>query len=108
MKKKRKVLPAPKAGTVSAEAIQRVVKAQQQVTGRLEGWSIILMYEDMYYLVGHVYDDIKGRFVDGALIHTSIITEGRHPHAQLKEGDVVHTTYSSYLLGARGAASEPG
>lgn len=62
-----------------------------EVTGRLESW-----YYDhalrVYY--GHIYDDVKKRWWDGAFIHTS-----HCPYPNKKEGDIIETRNSTYLLG---------
>lgn len=64
------------------------------VTGRLEGW-----YWDSYHGIiwGYLYDDIRERWWDGARIHTSLITS--HKLGEAKEGDIVTTLNSTYLLG---------
>lgn len=65
---------------------------EDTITGRLENW-----HWDMYFKIiwGNIYDDINKRFVDGTWIHTSDI-EGQK---ECKEGDIVKTRNSSYLLG---------
>lgn len=66
-----------------------------KVTGTLEHW----WHEPAYFNVmwGQVYGDIHGRFVDGTLIHTSTL---KHSSKQIhKEGDIIATMNSFYLLG---------
>lgn len=66
-------------------------KNETEITGRLEGWS----YDPMYRVYwGYIYEDIHGRFVDGTRIHTSSTTQ-----KDGKEGDLIVTRNSTYLLG---------
>ncbi|MGL1886294.1 MAG: hypothetical protein OCD76_07245 [Reichenbachiella sp.] len=67
-----------------------------KVTGRLEDWyrSQPASYEDEFMIWGDCYDDIHKRFPDGMVIHTSGIK-----NREVKEGDVVKTRNSTYLLG---------
>lgn len=69
-----------------------------EITGRLENW-----YFDLYFNViwGQVYDDSKGRFIDGTLIHTSdlIIPRNHTRKDPPVEGDIMQTRNSRYLLG---------
>jgi hypothetical protein len=63
----------------------------------LSGW--VSVYPNSYdkgwhVFWGHIHEDTRQRFYDGAWIHTSHCVE---PDA--KEGDVVHTLNSTYLLG---------
>ena len=74
------------------------------VTGRLEDWYIagsISDWEDaskyIGFIWGTIYDDAKNRFPDGSIIHTSAIWKNKLEN--LKEGDIVETQFSSYLLG---------
>ena len=66
----------------------------KEVTGRLENWTYDVMYNVIW---GDIYNDIRGRFGDGTNIHTSDIPGGRR--MEFKEGDIVKTLNSSYLLG---------
>ena len=65
-----------------------------KITGRLEEWFIGREIGDEFLVWGHCYDDVHERFFDGQLIHTSGIRI-----RPLKEGDVVETRNSTYLLG---------
>lgn len=66
---------------------------ETKVTGRLEKWS----YDPTNHMFwGRVYGDSKGRFADGTYIHTSMCHK---PDA--KEGDIIKTHYSTYLLGEK-------
>lgn len=66
-----------------------------EVTGRLEDWTHDK--EGFNVIWGHVYEDVRGRFRDGTWIHTSVL---RHPKIAVhKEGDIVRTLNSTYLLG---------
>lgn len=63
-----------------------------EVTGRLEGW----YWDDQYNIIwGYLYDDVRERWCDGQYIHTSHIEDKK----DYKEGDIVYTLNSSYLLG---------
>ena len=46
---------------------------------------------------GKIYNDRKKRFLDGRSIHTSKILEASD--TQLKEGSIIETLHSVYLLG---------
>jgi len=66
----------------------------KEITGRLEGW----IYDaDYNVLWGFIYDDTRKRFRDGEYIHTSGIPRGKR--IEFKEGMIVDTLNSSYLLG---------
>lgn len=64
-------------------------------TGRIENWHLC-SFAGGYWLEGNVHEDARGRFPDGAYFHTSGIVGD---HADLKEGSVVQTVYSIYILG---------
>lgn len=68
-------------------------KSSVGADGRLEKWEI---HQD--YLVGCIYDDAKGRFPNGLVIHTSAVIE-LVDGTPIKKGDVVTTKNSHYLLG---------
>ena len=66
-----------------------------KVTATLEHW----WHEpDMFNVIwGHIHNDVHHRWIEGTLIHTSTL---KHPKAQVhKEGDVIQTRNSTYLLG---------
>lgn len=65
-----------------------------KITGRLEGWHQDNLYE--FILWGNIFGDSKQRFRDGTRIHTSYIVT---PSDEWKEGAVVKTRNSTYLLG---------
>ncbi|QDP53353.1 MAG: hypothetical protein Unbinned6805contig1000_15 [Prokaryotic dsDNA virus sp.] len=65
-----------------------------KVTGTLNNWRVQVVTEEEFIIWGEVYGDVHQRFSDGALIHTSGIK-----NRIVKEGDVVHTRNSKYLLG---------
>jgi hypothetical protein len=67
-----------------------------EITGRLEKWVIQERGLEEFVVWGHVYDDTRERFPDGTMIHTSGIRS-----RPLKEGDVVTTRNSTYLLGEK-------
>lgn len=62
----------------------------EQITGRLENWTIQKYPEGEIYW-GSIYGDNKGRFLDGTFIHTSLVTS--------RAGDLIHTLNSTYILG---------
>lgn len=63
------------------------------ITGRLENWYMDPVGRNIIW--GEIYGDKKGRFVDGAEIHTSDILDG----SEIGVGKVIVTRNSSYLLG---------
>ena len=65
-----------------------------EVTGILEDWRRVQVSKKEFVIWGHVYEDIHGRFRNGAFIHTSGIK-----NRAVKEGDIVQTRNSTYLLG---------
>ena len=66
-----------------------------EVTGRLENWNRSATIGGHTFLIwGDIYDDVHERWVDGTPIHTSGIVE-----REVKEGDIVETLNSTYLLG---------
>jgi hypothetical protein len=70
-----------------------------RVTGRLEYWNVQSSpNEEEFILWGKVWDDAKHRFRNGSLIHTAGIAGD---HTGLKEGDIVTTRNSVYLLGKK-------
>ena len=68
-------------------------------TGRLENWMVDPLFKDHpeTILWGHVFDDVRKRFVDGEWIHTSGTA-----NRDFKEGDIVQTRNSVYILGRKG------
>jgi len=66
-------------------------------TGRLEAWEVMQFSHEEYIIWGSVYEDEEGRFKDGEYIHTSTVSIKDFPSP--KEGDVVTTRNSTYLLG---------
>jgi hypothetical protein len=67
------------------------------LTGRLENWE---HQPEMYNIMwGDLYDDINTRWPDGTRIRTSSLS---HPKTtEFKEGDVIRTRNSTYLLGKK-------
>lgn len=73
-----------------------------KITGRLEDWAVDprKFAEDTEIIIwGFCYEDIHSRFRDGTQIHTSGIKLADYPIDELKEGMVVKTRNSTYLLG---------
>lgn len=67
---------------------------KKELTGRLENWSKDSSFNILW---GNIYDDQMERWEDGQIIHTSDI-KGLQK-LDLKEGDIVQTLNSRYLLG---------
>jgi len=65
------------------------------LTGRLENWYVDVFGQDVIW--GEIHDDIRGRWRDGHYVHTSSIPG--LDKLELKEGAVIHTLNSVYLLG---------
>lgn len=66
---------------------------QEEITGILEQW----WYHPFYNVVsGRIFNDVKGRFQDATVIHTSDIGDQKD---KLQEGYVVTTLNSTYKLG---------
>jgi len=66
-----------------------------EVTGRIENWE----FEQTIgggMVWGNIYDDVRGRFVDGLYIHTSTVVS---PVTDIVEGNIIITKNSRYLLG---------
>jgi hypothetical protein len=69
-----------------------------EITGRIENWSIDSDFVDGYTVVrGHVHDDVRGRWREGQYVRSSALVGDCFDH--LKEGDIVRTLNSKYLLG---------
>lgn len=64
---------------------------EQDITGRLEDW-----FYDGVMVWGNLYEDTKQRWYDGVHIHTSAVLTDR---MYIKEGEVIQTRNSRYLLG---------
>ncbi len=64
-----------------------------EVTGRLDSW-----YPFGYGIAGAIHGDKDKRFVDGTTIRTSTV---QGDMTNLKEGDVIQTINSKYLLGTK-------
>lgn len=68
----------------------------REITGRLESW----WYDELNHVLwGNLYEDTKGRWWDGAQIHTSVLSMPRNP--DLSEGMIIKTRNSTYLLGEK-------
>lgn len=63
---------------------------EENITGNLENWYVV-KYPKGSVLIGHIYNDSKGRFVDGTEVQTSKILK-------VKDG-LVYTRNSIYKLG---------
>jgi len=72
------------------------IKAPKQVvTGRLENWFPVAAHTEGHIVVwGEIYDDVHERWLDGHQVRTSYF-----PERPLKEGDLIKTLNSLYLLG---------
>lgn len=65
-----------------------------ELTGTLNNWSLQKVTDEEFVIWGEVTGDIHNRFPDGTMIHTSGIRS-----RVIKEGDIVTTRNSTYLLG---------
>ena len=65
-----------------------------EITGKLENWYMEQVTRKEFIIWGHLSGDSKGRWPDGRWIHTSGVKNRR-----IKEGDIVRTRNSTYLLG---------
>ena len=63
--------------------------------GRLDHWYKQNIGDEFCIVWGELDHDEKGRFEDGAHIHTSVT-----PDIPMQEGDTIETHYSKYTLGA--------
>lgn len=68
------------------------------VTGRIENWTL---YEQERVVIGNLYDDIHGRWGEGQVITTSRLLPMSMQANTIKEGAVVSTQNSHYLLGKK-------
>lgn len=68
-----------------------------RITGRLEDW-----YVDGPVIWGSIYEDVRERWPDGTHIHTSNVCIG-----DIKEGGVIETLNSTYLLGRQRSEPKP-
>lgn len=70
---------------------------ETEITGRLENWKeCSAMYTSSKCIYGNIYEDVHGRWKPGTAIFTSKLqNQKRKP----KEGDLVKTLNSTYLLG---------
>ena len=73
---------------------------EQKITGRLENWQRQQATKKEFIVWGYIYDDRAKRWADGEVIHTSGIK-----NRQIKEGDIVTTRNSTYLLGKQQEAT---
>ena len=68
------------------------------VTARLENWTVD---NKSGCLIGDIYDDELKRWTDGQKIKTSKLAPMSVQPSSAKEGAVMHTLNSSYLLGKK-------
>lgn len=64
------------------------------VTARLENWVQSPIGPKGFIIYGEIHDDVQNRWDNGTEIHTSRIKP-----REIKEGDIVETMNSTYLLG---------
>ena len=68
----------------------------RNITGRIENW----VYDEYrVIIIGDLYDDINTRWDEGQLIRTSRLLPMSLQSSSPKEGAVVNTLNSTYLLG---------
>lgn len=66
-------------------------------TGKLENW-ILLEDQGLLVVFGSIYGDQKKRFANGVHMYTSPVYT---PASEIKEGNVIQTLNSRYLLGKK-------
>lgn len=71
---------------------------QNKIDGLLDNWSPCRGPGDVTFVVGNISGDRKGRFRDGTLMGTSMLTTSGE---NLAEGMIVETLNSRYQLGKR-------
>lgn len=71
---------------------------EQHYTARLEQW---VYDKKQNILIGECYGDVSGRFPDGALIRTSRLKPMSVQGSTPKEGAIMATLNSTYLLGSK-------
>lgn len=64
---------------------------EEEITGRIENWVF-----DSECIWGNLYDDVHKRWEEGTHVYTSKVVS---PKDNIKEGEVVKTQNSKYLLG---------
>lgn len=69
-----------------------------QITGRIENWSY---NKKQNVIVGDLHDDIHKRWEDGQFIRTSKLKPMSMQVSTPKEGVVISTLNSNYLLGKK-------
>lgn len=69
-----------------------------EITGRLENWKVVKHYNKLA-LVGNLYDDIHGRWFDGAQIISSALLPMSMQATIACKNAVMRTRNSAYLLG---------
>lgn len=70
----------------------------QNYTARLENWAY---NRKQNIIIGDVYDDKNGRFVDGSKIATSRLKPMSMQVSLPEEGAIMTTLNSTYLLGRK-------
>ena len=74
----------------------------KEVNARLEQWTKSATHEGQFVIWGDINGDTQGRWMDGTRIHTSGIKD-----REVKEGDIVETRNSVYLLGQQRVDQSP-
>lgn len=67
------------------------------ITATLENWRAYSFSEDITQVVGDIHGDTEQRWPDGTVIRTSKVVSG-----EFKEGEIIKTLNSTYLLGNKG------
>ncbi|AUR89844.1 hypothetical protein NVP1133O_43 [Vibrio phage 1.133.O._10N.222.51.E4] len=70
----------------------------KQTTGRIESWAYD---KKQNVIIGELYDDIGGRWIDGTMISTSRLKPMSMQVSTPKEGSIIVTLNSTYLLGKK-------
>ena len=78
----------------------RIILGTLEITGTIEKWFFMFTGTDgSYNITGNIYNDSDHRFGDGTSIITSSINARDYPKESLKEGMIICTRNSTYLLG---------
>lgn len=67
-----------------------------KITARLENWYFSKLHNQV---VGEIYNDARGIFPDGSTVTTSTLLEMSKQESTPKEGAIIKTRNSAYLLG---------
>jgi hypothetical protein len=73
--------------------------SDKPITTTLENWYLV---KGLNNFVGNIHNDIRKRWPDGRIIHTSYIDDDKVKLSEYEEGDIIETQNSIYKLGKPG------